>query len=107
MDTNNFFIGERDFRIWLPDVQFIEKSDDAYNSRQIAGIMTTQRRDRQGEVMVAKGLDFNDFLKSGHFNDNHSQETSAIIGYPESVKFHKSLEDFGLPNIEGWSVKGY
>jgi len=104
--VKNFFIGEDDFRIWLPNVLFIEKSEDAYNSRSLAGIMSTERRDRQGEILVSKGLDFDDFLKGGHFNDNHSQDTSAIVGYPEKVEFHNSLEHYGV-RAPGWTCKGY
>jgi len=100
-----FYISEGDFRVWLPEVQFIEKGDE-YNSRKIRGIMSTQRIDRQGESVVAKGLEFDDFLHHGHFNDNHSQETSAIVGYPETVKYHKSMKDFGL-NAEGWTCEGF
>lgn len=103
-----FFIGEQDFRVWLPDVQFVEKADnDDFDSRKIAGIMSTDRKDRQGEVLVSKGLVFDDFLKSGHFNDNHSQETSAIVGYPTSVKFHQSLAEYGLAKASGWTCEGY
>lgn len=102
-----FFIGEQDFRVWLPDVQFLEKSNDDFDSRKISGIMSTDRKDRQGEIIVAKGLTFEDFLKSGHFNDNHSQETSAIVGYPTAVKFHQSLSEFGMAKASGWSCEGY
>lgn len=110
---DNFFIGEESFRVWLPDVAFIEKSsskdEEAFNSRQIVGIMSTERRDRQGETVIAKGLDFEEFLHHGHFNDNHSQATSAIVGYPESVTFHKSLEQFDsrLKSVSGWTCRGY
>jgi len=102
-----FFISEGDFRVWLPNVQFIEKSEDDYNSRRLRGIMSTQRIDRQGESVVAKGLEFDDFLHHGHFNDNHSQETSAIVGYPESVQYHKSMEEYGGPKSEGWTCEGF
>jgi hypothetical protein len=110
---DNFYIGEDTFRVWLPDVAFIEKSseqdEEAFNSRQIVGIMSTERKDRQGETVVAKGLEFDEFLHSGHFNDNHSQATSAIVGYPESVTFHKSLEQFNpkLKGTSGWTCRGY
>lgn len=112
MNRNDYFIGEDNFRVWLPDVAFIEKSqkdEDAFNSRQIVGIMSTERRDRQGETVIAKGLDFEEFLHHGHFNDNHSQATSAIVGYPESVTFHKSLEQFdpSLKSASGWTCRGY
>lgn len=104
----NFFVGEDSFRVWLPEVAFIEKSDDneAHNSRRIKGIMTTQRKDRQGEILMSKGLDFEEFLHQGHFNDNHSQDTSAIVGYPETVQFHNSLSQFGV-NAPGWTCEGY
>ena len=108
---SNFYIGENDFRVWLPDVIF--KSDpqdeDAYNSRQMMGIMTTERKDRQGEVVVSKGLDFEGFLHNGHFNDNHSQDTSKIVGYPEAVTFHKDLGKFNnkLKGHSGWTCRGY
>lgn len=106
-----FFIGENDFRVWLPDIEFVEKSEekDAYNSRKIFGIMSTNRKDRQGEILESNGLDFEEFLSHGHFNDNHSQETSAIVGYPESVHYHKSLEKFNpkLKDAAGWTCQGY
>jgi len=105
----NYFIGEDKFRVFLPDLHIIEKSSDDYNSRQILGIMSSQRRDRQGEDVIAKGLDFSEFMQNGHFNDNHSQATSAIVGYPERVSYHKDLGalDKNLKNIEGWSCGGY
>lgn len=107
MLERNFFISEDEFRVWLPEVAFIEKSDnDSFNSRKIKGIMSTQRKDRQGEVLISKGLDFSEFLSHGHFNDNHSQDTSAIIGYPEKVEYHNSLKDLGL-NAPGWTCEGY
>lgn len=104
----NYFIGEKDFRVFLPEVQFVEKAEDAdkHNSRKISGIMSTERKDRQGEIVLAKGLDFDEFLKNGHFNDNHSQETSAIVGYPEKVEYHKSLAEWGV-NAPGWTCEGY
>lgn len=109
---SNFFIGESDFRVWLPDVAFIEKAgpdQEAFNSRQISGVMTTDRKDRQGEDVVAEGLDFKEFLSHGHFNDNHSPATSAIVGYPEKVQYHKSLAKWKkeLEGASGWTCEGY
>jgi hypothetical protein len=107
--SKSFFIGENDFRVWLGDVFFIEKSEDAYNSRKIAGIMSTERKDRQGEIVKADGLDFEEFLSHGHFNDNHSQATSAIVGYPEKAEYHDSLHEFNpkLRGVAGWTCEGY
>lgn len=105
----NFFISEDDFKVWLPDVFFIEKSEesDAFNSRKIKGIMSTSRIDRQDESVLAKGLDVESFLQHGHFNDNHSQATSAIVGYPENA-FYKSDIKLHDGNVtDGWICEGY
>lgn len=103
----DFFIGECDFRVWLPRVEFIEKSDNSNpKSRRIHGIMSTQRRDRQGEIVISKGLDFEDFLRHGHFNDNHCQDTGAVVGYPTAVQYHQSLKEYGI-DAPGWSCEGY
>jgi hypothetical protein len=109
LEQKNFFISEDEFRVWLPEVAFIEKSEgdnEKHNSRKLKGIMSTQRKDRQGEILLSKGLDFSEFLSHGHFNDNHSQDTSAIVGYPEKVEYHNSLKEFGV-NAPGWTCEGY
>jgi len=110
MHASDFFIGEEAFRVIVPEVAFFEKADqEEFNSRQIAGVMSSERTDRQDEIVIAKGLDFEDFLKSGHFNDNHSQETSAIVGYPEEVKHHEDLGSVNkaLEGAPGWTCRGY
>lgn len=103
-----FFISEDSFRVWLPDTQVWEggsslfKSEagkEPYNSRRIGGIMSTARRDRQGEKVIQKGIDVAPFMSNGHFNDNHDQATSAIVGYPE----HCHYDD----DLDGWYVEGY
>jgi len=112
MPKSDFYIRENDFKIWLPEIAFSEvvsKSDsqnEPHNSRKIKGIMTTQRKDRQGEILISKGLEFDEFLSHGHFNDNHSQDTSAIVGYPETVKYHSSLVEKGV-SAPGWTCEGY
>ena len=39
---------------------------------KLRGIISTEHRDRQGEVILQRGLDFRPFLDYGWFNDNHS-----------------------------------
>lgn len=109
VSVEDFYIAENEFRVWTPDLMLAEGPEDAYNSRQLFGIMSTERTDRQDEKVIAKGLDFQDFLTHGHFNDNHSQETSAIIGYPEEVKQYENLGVVKgeLDGIAGWACKGY
>jgi hypothetical protein len=101
------YISESDFRVWLPEVDFIEKGDDSHNSRQIRGIMSTSSRDRQSERVMAKGLDVRQFLESGHFNDNHSQATSAVVGYPEAAYYKSDIKLANGSEVEGWICEGY
>jgi len=93
----------------MPDVFFVEKSEDpdAYNARQIKGIMSTSRIDRQDERVLAKGLDVETFLTHGHFNDNHSQLTSAIVGYPEKVYYKSDMRLKDGDVTDGWICEGY
>lgn len=68
-------------------IVFFEKADaDAGRQKRIAGIISTEQRDRQGEVILQRGLDFSDFLQYGWFNDNHSKAATDIVGYPERVQ---------------------
>jgi len=108
MFDKNFFISQDEFRVWNPDVSFIKGDDDeAYNSRQIRGIMSTPTMDRQGESVIAKGLDFQPFLQHGHFNDNHDQATGSIVGYPEDVAYSEDITMKGGRTTHGWVARGY
>lgn len=97
--------GEMPFEFEVP-VSFFEKSDAPKGQqRRIGGIISTESPDRQGEIVLQKGLDFGDFLKNGWFNDNHKRDTDAIVGYPESVQFFKKGET--LPNGEVATTSGH
>jgi hypothetical protein len=106
-----FFIRKSDFRIFLPEVDFdetIEKGgEDAHNSRRIRGVMSTASEDRQGETVFAKGLDFNPFLHHGHFNDNHSQSTAGVVGYPERALYSEEIKVKKGGTTQGWLTEGY
>ena len=108
----DFFIAQDDFRVFLSDVQFsdLEKSDsgdEPHNSRRIRGAMNTSSLDRQGEKVLAKGLDLSDFLANGHFNDNHDQATSAIVGYPEKAYYSGDIVTRDGRKTDGWICEGY
>ncbi len=76
---------------------FFEKSSaDEGKKRRIAGIISTEARDRQQEIIIQKGLDFGPFLAHGWFNDNHSKATDGVVGYPESIEKFKRGQP--LPN---------
>ena len=81
-----------EFSVWTPGVvEVIEKAgEDIEATRPIGGWCSTESLDRQDEVVVAKGLDFSEFVAFGYFNDNHKQDTSAVLGYPRTARLEKS-----------------
>lgn len=94
------------FRFSFP-IEMFEKADaEPGKRRRIGGIVSTEHLDRQGEVVLQDGLNFEPFLKNGWFNDNHSQKTTDILGYPEVVErvIHK-----GKPatRVEGYLIPDY
>ena len=99
MRPNIPFSIELPFEVW-------EKAGESGKERRIGGIISTESKDRQSEVVLQNGLDLSEFLKSGFFNDNHSKETTGIVGYPEKVQkiMHK-----GRPAhyVEGYLLKDY
>ena len=52
---------------------------------RLKGVISTEHRDRDGEIIKQDGLDFKPFLDHGWFNDNHSGATDDVLGYPERV----------------------
>lgn len=92
-------------------VSFFEKADaPAGQKRRIGGIISTESRDRQGEVVLQRGLDFNPFLEFGWFNDNHSKVTTDILGYPDKVTFVRKgarLPDGTTAKSDGHWAEGY
>jgi hypothetical protein len=74
------------FRVYAP-LSFFEKSDAAEGQKKrIAGVISTEMKDKQDEVVVQKGLDFGPFVGEGWFNDNHSRKTADVLGYPTGVQ---------------------
>jgi len=99
----------RDFRLMIPGLIAWEKSGDEHAMR-FGGIMTTDRLDRQAEVVFQDGLDFEPFLATGWFNDNHSQKTGDVLGYPTDVRRVKkgdSLPNGQISNVNGHWTEGY
>lgn len=84
-------------------VDCFEKAEEGDKSRRIGGYASTEKLDRQGEVLIQKGLDFTDFLKNGWFNDNHDRTTAGVVGYPTKAEFHEGKGWY----VEGYLLKGY
>lgn len=87
-----------DFSLYCPARVFADASkSDASRSQRIAGIITTDELDSQGERVLQDGLDFTYFLgKAGYLNDDHKSGHHDILGVPETVKQYKKGDI--LPN---------
>lgn len=82
------------------------KAGEEGKERRIGGVISTESKDRQGEVVLQRGLDFADFLSAGWINDNHSKDTTGIVGYPTRVE---RITVGGKPatRFEGYLLQGY
>jgi hypothetical protein len=103
------------FQFEVP-VSFFEKASAPQGQqRRIGGIISTESPDRQGEIVLQKGLDFQDFVRNGWFNDNHNKDTDGIVGYPDNIQFFQKGDQ--LPNgkraaspghwAEGYLLEGH
>jgi hypothetical protein len=52
---------------------------------RIGGVLTSDRRDLQGETIDQRGIDWSYFLQKGWINDVHDKSTGGGIGYPTKV----------------------
>lgn len=48
----------------------------------IGGWASLEVGDREGDIIPARALDLRLLLEDGWFNDNHSEDTNAVVGYP-------------------------
>jgi len=93
------------FDFQIPVTFFEKASAEAGKQRRIGGVITTESPDRQGEVILQRGLDFGDFLTYGWYNDNHDKSAEGILGYPEQVQFFQ--KGTILPNGEVMGTDGH
>lgn len=66
------------------------------NTAKIAGVISTDEVDLQGERVLQKGLDFSYFLKKGTFNYEHQAGAQNMLGYPTRIRQRK-----GYTEVEG------
>lgn len=87
-----------EFQFFAP-LHFFQKASAAPGERRrIAGVISTETLDKQGEVIIQKGLDFTPFLNGGWFNDNHSKKTSDVLGYPSKNGVKQFAKGDRLPD---------
>ena len=58
-----------------------ERIDSSENIAKIAGVISTDEIDLQGESVKQDGLDFSYFLKKGCFNYEHKAGAENMLGY--------------------------
>jgi hypothetical protein len=94
------------FRFDIPVEVFFKAGKEAGKARRIAGVVSTEHKDKQNEVVLQRGLDFSDFQQNGWFNDNHSRDTTGIVGYPLKVE---QATKGGKPatRVEGYLLEGH
>jgi hypothetical protein len=78
------------------DLYKAERDPDRPNTAKIAGIISTDEVDLQGERVLQKGLDFSYFLKKGTFNYEHKPGAENMLGYPTKITQRK-----GYTEVEG------
>jgi len=101
-------VNNDNIQVWFPNSVTLDFSkalggSKEYDGYPLRGYCSTEREDRQEEVLVQKGLDFGEFVKWGWFNDNHDQKTISKVGYPTMAALHKSRGWY----VEGFLLKGY
>lgn len=83
------------------NIQKGSDGDEDDNKIKIGGIISSDIKDQQGDVLLQDGMDWSYFLKRGYFNWEHQQGPENILGVPEKVE---------MVNIDGkkaTKVEGY
>lgn len=99
MSDNNIEL----FSLWT--ALDIEKSDhgaEMPTKAPIAGIVSTDSEDLQGDRILQEGCDWDYFLRRGWLNYEHQQGPEHIVGVPTSVKAAVTPSGQKATRIEGY-----
>lgn len=90
------------------EVEAFEKAEAPQGRRRrIGGWVSTEDLDKQGEVLIQKGLDFGPFLQHGFFNDNHLKQTGKAVGYPEIAELRTTADETPAWYVEGFLLENH
>lgn len=88
------------FVLCMP-MDILKSSGAAQSEMRIGGIASTADTDRDGDKIIQRGLDIQEFVDSGWFNYDH--DNTKILGYPDKSKCEVTPR--GL-YVEGVLLKG-
>jgi hypothetical protein len=92
-------------------VTFFEKADAPEGfRRRIGGLVSTDGKDQEEEVVLQDRLDFSHFLNKGYYNDNHAKHQTGVLGFPDHVQYVKKgsrLPDGTTAPNNGHWAEGY
>jgi hypothetical protein len=91
------------FQMHVPFSTFLRKSD---GRMRIGGIVSTEHKDYDGEIVKQDGLDFTPCLRGGWFNNNHSKDTEGVLGIPDLVR-RTTYKGKPATYVEGDLISGY
>lgn len=90
------------FNFYTPlDIIKSEQGNSDDEEWRIGGYGSTSMEDRQGDEIIQKGIDFEDFVNYGWFNHDH--DNTKILGYPDKNKCKIDSKGF---YVEGVLLKG-
>lgn len=104
------------FEFNAPLSVYLDKSKPDGQQRRIGGVISTESKDREDEVILQRGLDFSEWLSSGFFNNNHGKGITDVLGEPDPTALKFVRKGDKLPNgttatsnahwAEGWLYEG-
>jgi hypothetical protein len=98
---------EETFTAFVP-LNFFEKAGADPSTRyRFSGFVTTEHKDREGDIALQNGLEFDEFMEHGFFNDNHSKQTGGTIGYPLTLEKRTTPDGKKGTWVEGHLIAGY
>jgi hypothetical protein len=97
---------DQTFRAFVP-IDFYKAKVADGTSHRFNGFITTEHKDREGEIALTNGLDFSQFREFGWFNDNHSKSTGDTVGYPLDIRKRKYPDGKNGVWVEGHLIEGH
>lgn len=88
------------FQFSVP-MDVVKSEDEPEDEMRIGGYASTSDEDRQGDVIIQKGLDYSDFVNYGFFNYDHKSD--KVLGYPDKDRCHIDKHGF---YVEGTLLHG-